>query len=152
MQIKITMRYHLVSIRTATVKKKKEWKLKLLVRMLLVSCSVMSDSCMYSCSMPGFPFLHHLPELAQTRVHRVVSSVIPFSSWLQSFPESGSFPISQFFPSGGQSIGASAPASVLLMNIQSWFSLGLTGLILQSKGLSKVFSNSTVQKHQFYGT
>ena len=76
------------------------------------------------------------------------SSVIPFSSFLQSFPASGSFPMSQFFSSGGQSIGASA--SVLLMNIQDWFPLGLTGLIsLQSKGLSRVFSNTTVQKHQF---
>ena len=79
----------------------------------------------------------------------ILSSVIPFSSCLQSFPASGSFPMSQFFTSGGQSIGASA--SVLSMNIQDWFLLGLTGLIsLQSKGLSRVFSNTTVQKHQFF--
>ena len=80
------------------------------------------------------------------------SSVIPFSSCLQSFPASGSFQMSQFFASGSQSIGVSASASVLPMNIQGWFPLGLTGLIsLQSKGLSRVFSNTTVQKHQFYG-
>ena len=82
----------------------------------------------------------------------ISSSVVPFSSWPQSFPASGSFPISQFFMSGGQSIGASASASVLQMNIQDWFLLGLTDLIsLQSKGLSRVFSNTTVQKHQFFG-
>ena len=82
----------------------------------------------------------------------ISSSVVPFSSCLQSFPESGSFPVSQFFLSGGQSIGASASASVLPVNIQGWFPLGLTGLIsLQSKGLSRVFSNTIVQKHQFFG-
>ena len=81
------------------------------------------------------------------------SSVIPFSSHLQSFPVSGSFPVSQFFASGGQSTGASVSASVLLMNIQDWFPLGLTGWTsLQSKGLSRVFSNTTVQKHQFFAT
>ena len=79
-------------------------------------------------------------------------SVVPFSSCHQSFPASGSFPVSQFFPSGGQSIGVSASASVLPMNIQDWFLLGWTGWIsLQSKGLSRVFSNTTVQKHQFFG-
>ena len=82
--------------------------------------------------------------------HPTISfSVIPFSSHLQSFPVSGSLPMSQLFTSGGQSIGASALASVLPMNIQDW-SLGWTGWIsLQSKGLSRVFSNTTVQKHQF---
>ena len=79
----------------------------------------------------------------------ISSSAIPFSSCLQTFPASGSFPMSQFFTSGGQSIGASA--SVLLMNIQNWFPLGWTGLIsLQSKGLSRVFSKITVQKHKFF--
>jgi len=73
----------------------------------------------------------------------ISSSVVPFSSCLQSFPASGSFPMSQFFASGGQSIGASASASALPMNIQDWFPLGLTGLILQSKGLSSVFSSTT---------
>ena len=78
------------------------------------------------------------------------SSVTPFSSCLQSFPVSRSFPVSQLFASGGQSIGASE--SVLPMNIQDWSPLGLTGLIsLQSKGLWRVFSNITVQKHQFFG-
>ena len=83
----------------------------------------------------------------------ISSSVIPFYSRLQSFPASGSFPISPFFASGGQSIGVSASASVLPMNTQDWFPLGWTGWIsLQSKGLSRVFSNTTVQKHQFFGT
>ena len=79
-------------------------------------------------------------------------SVDPFSSHIQSFPESGSFPMSQLFASGGQSIGVSASASVLPMNIQDWFPLGWTGWIsLRSKGLSRVFSNTTVQKHQIFG-
>ena len=82
----------------------------------------------------------------------ILSSVVPFSSCLQSYPPSGSFPMSQFFTSGGQSIGASALASVLPMNIQDWFPLGLRGLIsLLSKGLSRVFSSTTVHKHQFFG-
>ena len=82
----------------------------------------------------------------------ISSSVVPFSC-LQSFPASGSFSVSQFFTSGGQSIGASASASVLQMNMQDWFHLGVTSLIsLQSKGLSRVFSNITIQKHQFFGS
>ena len=82
----------------------------------------------------------------------ISSSVIPFSSYLQSFPASGSFLLSQFFTSGGQSTGVSASASVLPMNIQNWSPLGWTGWIsLQSKELSRVFSNTTVQKHQFLG-
>ena len=81
----------------------------------------------------------------------ISSSVIPFSSCLQSFPASVSFLMGQFFASDGQSIGVSASALVLPMNIQDWFSLGLTGLIsLQSKGLPQVFSNTTVQKDQFF--
>ena len=80
----------------------------------------------------------------------ISSSVVPFSSCLQSFPASGSFQISQLFTSGGQSIGVSALASVLPMNIQDWFPLGWTSLILLSKELSRVFSNTTVQKHQFF--
>ena len=80
-----------------------------------------------------------------------LSLFIPLSYCLQSLPASGSFPVSQLFTSGGQSTGASASASVRLMNIQDWFPLTLTGLIsLQSKGLSRVFSNTTVQKHQFF--
>ena len=83
----------------------------------------------------------------------ISSSVIPFSSCLQSCPASGSLPTSRFFTSGGQNIGASASASVLPMNIQDWFPLGCTGLIsLQSKRLSRVFSNITVQKPQFFGS
>ena len=84
--------------------------------------------------------------------HPTISfSVTPFSSCFQSFAASGSFPASQFFTSGGQSIGASASALVLPVNIQDWFPLGFTGLIcLQSKGPSIVFSNTTVWKHQFF--
>ena len=81
----------------------------------------------------------------------ISSSVVPFSSCLQSFPASGSFQMSQFFASCGQSIGVSTWASVLPMNIQDWFPLGWTAWIsLLSKGLSRVFSNTTVQKHQFF--
>ena len=85
--------------------------------------------------------------------HQTISSyVIPFFSCLQSFPTSGSFQMSQFFPAGGQSLGGSASASVLPMNIQDWFPLGWTVWIsLKSKGLSRVFSNTTVQKHQIFG-
>ena len=82
----------------------------------------------------------------------ISSSVVPFSSCLQSFPASGSSPMSQFFTSGGQSVGVSALASVLPIYIQDWFSLGLIGWIsLQSKGLSRVFSNTIAQKCQFFG-
>ena len=82
----------------------------------------------------------------------ISSSVIPFSSCPRSLPESGSFPVSQLFASGGQSIGVWASKSALPMNIQDWFPLGWTDWIsLQSKGLSRVFSNTTVQKHQFFG-
>ena len=107
-------------------------------------------------SMPGLPIQHHqLLEFTQTHVHRVgdaiSSSVVPFSSCPQSLPASGSFPVSQLFTWGGQSTGVSAPASVLPMNTQDWSPLGWTDWIsLQSKGLSRVFSN-TVQKHQFFG-
>ena len=81
----------------------------------------------------------------------ISSSVIPLSSCLQSFPAEGSFPMSQLFTSGGQSIGASASPSVFPANIQGWFPLGLTGLIsLLSKGLSRIVSSTTVWKHQFF--
>ena len=83
----------------------------------------------------------------------ISSSVVPFSSCPQSFPASESFPMSQLFPSGGQSIGISALTSVLPMNTQDWSPLEWTGWIsVQSKGLSRVFSNTTVQKHQFFCT
>ena len=109
--------------------------------------------------------LHHarLPCLSPTpgaysNSHRwchptISSSVVPFSSHFQSFPVSGSFPMSRFFTSGGQIIGVLTSASVLPMNVQVWFPFGWTGWIsLQSKGLSRVFSNTTVQKHQFFST
>ena len=123
------------------------------------SCSVMSDS-----SKPHGLQYTRLPCLPPTSgassnsfplswwCHPTISSSVIHFSCLQSFPESGSFPMIQFFTSGGQSSGASASASVLPMNIQDRFPLGLTGLIsLQSKGFSRVFSNTTVQKHQFFG-
>ena len=82
----------------------------------------------------------------------ISSSVVPFSSFPQSLPASGSFTVSQLFPWGGQSIGVSASASVLPMNTQNWSTLGWTGWIsLKSKGLSRIFFNTTVQKHQFFG-
>ena len=104
------------------------------------------------CSTLGFPVPHHLPEFAQVRVHWISDAIqpshplLPLFPCLQSFPASESFPVSWLFASGSQSTGASA--SILPMNIQSWFPLGLTGLIsLQSKGLSRIFSNTTVWKH-----
>ena len=108
--------------------------------------------------MPGFPVRHQLPvysnscPLSRWCHPTILFSVIPLSSYLQSFPASGPLSVSRLFAWGGQSIGASASASILPMNIQDWFPLGLTGLIsLQSKGLSRVFSSTTVQKHQFLG-
>ena len=125
------------------------------------SCSVVSDSlrphglqhAMHPCPSPTPGAYSNLCPLSQWCHPTISSSVGPFSSCLQSFPASGSFLMSQLFTSGGQSIGVSASASVLPMNIQDWFPLGLTGFIsLQSKGLSRVFSNTTVQKHQLFGT
>jgi len=134
------------------------------------SCSVMSDSLwshglqltsflFYNKINPGdFPcpsptpgaFSNSCPSSQWSHL-TISSSAVPFFSCLQSFPTSESFPVSQFFKSGSQSIGASASASVLPMNIQDWFPLGLTGLIaLLSKGLSRVFSNTTVQNHQLF--
>ena len=125
------------------------------------SCSVMSNSLWpHGLSMPGFPVHHQLLKLAQTHVHQFVDAIQPSQPLSSPSPPSfnlsqhqGLFPMSQFFTSGGQSIGDSASASVLPMNIQDWFPLGLTGfLFLLSKGLSRVFSNTTVQKHQFFST
>ena len=119
------------------------------------SCLILCD-CM-NCSTLGLPVYHQLMEFTQTHVHRVgdgiqPSSVVPFSSCLQSLPASESFPMSQLFAGAGQSTGVSALASVLSMNTQDWSPLGWTGWIsLQSKGLSGVFSNTTAQKHQFFG-
>ena len=100
------------------------------------------------------PGVHPNPCPSSWWCHRTISSsVIPFSSCLQSFPASGTLQMSQLFASCGQSIGVSASTSVLPMNTQDWSPLGWTGWIsLQSKGLSRVFSNTTVQKHQFFVT
>ena len=111
------------------------------------------------CSTPGFPVHHQTPGACSNSCpssqwcHPTISSsVIPFSSCLQSFPASGSFPVRQFFASGSQSIGVSASASVHLMTIQDWFPVGLTGWIsLLSRGLSRVSSDTIVQKQQFFG-
>ena len=101
-------------------------------------CYLVAKSCLtlcdhLDCITPGFPVLYHLPEFAQTHVHwvsdAISSSFTHFSSYPQSLPASGSFPVSQLFPSGGQRIGASVLASVFPMNIQSWFPLGWTGWI-----------------------
>ena len=124
------------------------------------SCSVLSDSLRpHGLQHTGPPCPSATPgvysnsyPLSQWWHPTISSSVVPFSSCPQSFPASGFFPMSQLFPSGGQSIGVSALASVLPMNTQEWSPLGWTGWIsLQSKGLSRVFSNTTVQKHQFLG-
>ena len=126
-----------------------------------VQFTSVTQSCLTLCnpmnhSTPGLPVHHQLLESTQNHVHRVgdaiSSSVVPISSCPQSIPASGSFPMSQLFTWGGQSIGASALASVLPMNTQDWSPLEWTGWIsLQSKGLSGVFSNTPVQKHQFFG-
>ena len=122
-------------------------------------CSVMSDSLQpHGLQQARIPYPSPTPRycsnscLLSRRCHPTISSsVIPFSSLLQSFPASGSFLRSQFFESGSQSIGASALVSILLMNIQDWFPSGLTGWIsLLSKGLSRVFSSTTTRKHQFF--
>ena len=124
------------------------------------SCSVVSDSLRPHglhtrppCPSPTPGVYSNSCPLGRWCHTAISSSVVPFSSCLQSFPESRSFQRSQFFTSGGQSIGVSATTSVLPMNIQDWSPLGWTGWIsLQSKGLSRVFSNTTVQKHQFLST
>ena len=122
------------------------------------SRSVMSDSlrphelqhARHPCTSPTSGLYSNSCPLSQWCHPIISSSVVPFSH-LQSLTASGSFQMSQFFASGGQSIGVSASTSVLPMNIQNWFPLGWTGWIsLQSKGLSGVFSNTTVQKHQFF--
>ena len=124
------------------------------------SRSVMSDSLQPhepQCSRPPCPSLtprvHPNPCPSSRWCHPTISSsALPFSSCPQSFPASGSFPMSQLFASEGQNIGVSASKSVLPMNTQDWYPLGWTSWIsLQSKGLSRVFSNTTVQKHQFFG-
>ena len=121
-------------------------------------CSVVSNSlwpqglqhARPSCPSPTPGVYSNTCPFSQRSHPTILSSVIPFSSCLQSFPASGSFQMSQFLTWGGQSIRLSASASVLPMNVQDWFPLGWTGWIsLLSKGLSRIFSNTTVQKHQF---
>ena len=125
------------------------------------SCSVVSDSlwphglqhARPPCLSPTSGVYKSPCPLSRGCHPTILSSVIPFSSCLQSFPASGSFQMNQFFASDGQSIGISALASVLPMNIQDWFPLGWTGWIsLQNKGLSRVFFNTIFQKHQFFST
>ena len=133
----------------------------LMISLVQFSLSVMSNSLQHHelqharppCPSPT-PGVHPNPCPSSWSCHPTISSyVIPFSSCPQSFPASGSFPMSQLFASGGQSTGISASTSVLPMNTQDWFPLGWTGWIsLQSKGLWRVFSNTTVQKHQFFST
>ena len=123
------------------------------------SRSVVSDTATpWTASTPGLPVHHKLPEFTQTHVHRVSDALqpfhplsSPFCSCPQSLPASEAFQMSQLVTSGGQTIGASASASVLPVNIQDWSPLGWMGWIsLQFKGLSRVFSNTTIQKHQFF--
>ena len=148
-----------VSRRTFCVKLYLNWYLEasVLFSSVAQSCPTLCDPMDHS--TPGFPVYHQLLELTQAHVHRVgdaiqpsvSSSLVPFSFCLQSFPASGSFQMSQLFASGGQSIRVSASASVLPMNIQDLFPLGWTSWIsLQSKDLSRVVSNTKVQKHQFF--
>ena len=124
------------------------------------SCSVVSDSlwphglqhARPPCPSPTPGVYWNSCPLSRWHHPTISSSIVPFSSCPQSFPASGSFPMSQLFASHGQSIGASASASVPPMYTQDWSPLGWTGWIsLQSKGLLRVFSNTTVQKHQFFG-
>ena len=119
------------------------------------SCPTLCDPM--NCSTPGLPVHHHLPEFTQTHIHRVSDAIQPSHLLLSPFPpapnpsQHQSFPVSQLFAWGGQSIGVSASPSVLPKNTQGWSALEWTGWIsLQSKGLSRVFSNTTVQKHQFF--
>ena len=132
------------------------WRFALQFSSVTQSCPTLCNPM--NSSTPGFPVHHHLPEFTQTHVHwvgdapAISSSVVPFSSCPQSLPASGSCPMSQLFAWGSQSTGVSALASFLPKKSQGWSPLECTGWIsLQSKGLSRVFSNTTVQKHQFFG-
>ena len=157
------------------ITKRRKYLTAILVNRIASSVSSVAQSCPTFCnrmnlSTPGLPVHHQLPESTQTHLHWVgdaiqpshlipshpisshLISVISFSSCLQSFPASGSFQMSQLFAWGGQSIGVLASTSVLPMNTQDWSPLGWTGWIsLQSMGLSRVFSNTTGQKRQFFG-
>ena len=117
-----------------------------------LSATPWTAACHTSLSIPTPGVYLNSCSLSQWCHPTISPCLIPFSSYLQSFPALGSFQMSQFFMSGDQSTGVTASASVLQMNIQNWFPLRLTGWIsLQSKGLSRVFSNTTVQKNQFFG-
>ena len=134
------------------------WLLSIQFTSIAQLCPTLCDPM--DCSTSGFPVHHQLPELTQTHVHRVGDAIQPSCPLSPPSPPAfnlshhqGFFLMSQLFASGGQSVGASASASVLPKNIPDWFPSGLTGWIsLQSKGLSRVFSNTTVQKHQFFST
>ena len=141
------------------------WFQRIAIRFLfLVEFSSVTQSCSTLCdpmnhSIPGLPVHHQLLEFTQTHVHWVGDAIQPSHPLSSPSPpvpnpsqQSGSFPMSQLFPWGSQSIGVSASGSVLPMNTQDWSPLEWTGWIsLQSKGLSRVFSNTTVQKHQLFG-
>ena len=133
---------------------KMEWLTSIQFSHSVMSNALRPHGCQHTrhpCPSPTPRIYSNSRPLSQWCYPIISSSVVPFSSCPQSFPASGSFQISQYFASGGQGIGASASASVIAMNIQDWFPLGWTGWIsLQSKGLSRVFSNTTVQKHQFF--
>ena len=176
MQIKTTMRYHFIPGRMAinnTINNKVNlWLILVDVwqkptqyckasQSVQFSHSVVSDSLQphglqhtrTPCPSPTHGFYSNSCPLSPWCHPAISTSVIPFSSCLQSFPASGSFQMSQLFTSGGQRIGVLASASVLPMNTKDWFRLEWTGWIsLQSKGLSRVFSNTIVQKHQFFGS
>ena len=149
---------------TSEQEPKTNWKFSLRsMPMPPCCCCPVSKSCLtlcnpIDCSMPGSSVLHCFLEFVQIYAHHISDAIwpsqpLPPTSIFcpQSFPASGSFPVSRLFSLGDQSIGTSTSAIVLPMNIQGWFPLGSTGLIsLQFKGLSRVFSNTTVQKHQFF--
>ena len=138
------------------------WELLFVKCLELVTCYIklfVVQSCLTLCnpmnfSIPGSSVLYHLLELLRflsIQLVMLTNFLIPFSSCPQSFSEWGSFQMSQLFASGGQSIGVSASASVLPINIQCWFPLGWTGWIsLQSEGLSRVFSSTPIWKQQFF--
>ena len=158
----LTLEYASIwSLGRASRSSSRQWKEDIYVNVLIGSVKSLSCVRLFatpwtaarqaSLSITNSQGLLKLMSIDQWCHPTVSSSVVSFSSCLQSFPASGSFPMSQFFASGGQSIGVSTSALVLPVNIQDWFLLGWTGWIsLQSKGLSRVFCNTRVQKHQFF--
>ena len=161
----------IIALRGRASEDSQAWWLPFSTRIYICDVTLKLDSVQFSHSVVSYSLQPHEPQYARPPcpsptpgVHSnpcplcwwyhptISSSVIPFFSHLQSFPATGSFQMSQLSASGGQSIGATASTSVLPMNTQDWFLLGWTGWIfLQSKGLSRVFSNTTVEKHQFFG-